>query len=161
MAGVTINARAILVSIQAAKGLQCKGNLGFFIERGMTAGKDETQALIRDVPIVKAGLFGGAVAGGEQRLDFFREMGLAAQPVNGFVPCGLNDPGARGIRYAGNRPLIESCRKRFLCVLFRQIEIPEKADQGCEDSTPIGAIQCFHGRIGVCRHSLILKFFSA
>ena len=92
---------------------------------------------------------------------FYREMGLAAQPVNGFVPCGLNDPGARGIRYAGNRPLIESCRKRFLCVLFRQIEIPEKADQGCEDSTPIGAIQCFHGRIGVCRHSLILKFFSA
>lgn len=53
---------------------------------------------------------------------------------------------------------MQSGRKCFLCILFREIEITEKADEGSHNPAPVRAVNFFYGCNGV--HSKIVKFFS-
>ena len=80
--------------------------------------------------------------------------------VDGLVPGGLDDPGARELGHAGRPPLVHGGRKGLLRRLFGQVEVAHQPDQGGDDPAPIGAIDCFNGRGGIRRHTSIVNILS-
>ena len=96
----------------------------------MAAGEDEAQ------PVVLDRILGGARGIrrflGLQVLD--RVVGPAdarglAQRVDALEACRGDEPGARVLRHAVARPLLDGRRERFLHRLLRAVEVPEQADQ--------------------------------
>jgi hypothetical protein len=76
----------------------------------------------------------------------------APNAVDGLVPRGLDDPGARELRHAGGPPLINGGCKRFLRRVFGDLEIADQPDQRGDDPAPVGAIDCVDRRRGVRGH---------
>src|SRR5580692_3240195 len=107
----------------------------------MTAGKDETEAVVLDFLILVRRLV-------DVRLEVQREVFLGAvearppaHSVDSFEARGGNEPRARFIRYAGLRPSVQGNRKGFVHRLLGKIKITEQADQSCQDSSRIHAIK--------------------
>src|SRR5580704_11849325 len=107
----------------------------------MTAGKDETEAVVLDFLILVRRLV-------DARLEVEREVFLCAvearppaHSVDSFEARGGNEPGARFIRYAGLRPSVQGNRKGFVHRLLGKIKVTEQADQSCQDSSRIHAIE--------------------
>ena len=100
-------------------------------------------------------------AAGGVRFELFLEPRPVPDAVDGLVPGGLDDPGARELGDAGGPPLVHGGRKGFLRRLFGQVEIADQADQGGDDPAPIGAIDCFNGGGGIRWTYLIVNISSA
>src|SRR5580692_6894629 len=107
----------------------------------MTAGKDETEAVVLNFLILVRRLV-------DVRLEVQREVFLGAvearppaHSVDSFEARGGNEPRARFIRYAGLRPSVQGNRKGFVHRLLCKIKITEQADQSCQDSSRIHAIK--------------------
>jgi hypothetical protein len=92
----------------------------------MAASEHKAEAFVGDLLTIKTGLFEAGGTCRKQRLDFFFKMSAAAQSVNGFVPCGLNDPGAWRIRDARDRPFVQGGGECLLRIVLGQIEIFEE-----------------------------------
>ena len=60
--------------------------------------------------------------------QLFRQSGSAADAINGFVPSGLDNPGAWKFRDAVGFPLDDSNRERFLRCFFGHVEIANQLD---------------------------------
>ena len=75
------------------------------------------------------------------------------EAVDGLVPGGLNEPGARKLGDAAGPPLVHRGRKGFLRRLFGHVEVAEKPDQGGDDPAPIRAIHCVDRRRDVRDHN--------
>src|SRR6266571_4841435 len=115
----------------------------------MTAGEYKAKAIVRNfVGIVlrllsRCRQFSGVV------FNFFAEALLPANPIQSLVTGSLNDPGGRRIRNAFASPLVDGRRKRFLCRLFRQVEIAKRADQGCYNPPPVRNVDSVYRRVSV------------
>ncbi len=101
-----------------------------------------------DLGELQRGEFGSDVG-----FDFFAEPRLTPEAVDCLVPSRLDDPRARKIRDAGDRPLIHRGRKGFLRRLFREIEVAHEPNEDSNNPAPIGPIDRFHGGGGIHCHS--------
>src|SRR5277367_1467372 len=64
----------------------------------------------------------------------------SAQSINGFESRRRNQPWPRLAGYSTRRPKAQRSRKGFVHRLFGKIKITEQADQSCQDSSRIHAI---------------------
>ena len=123
-------------------------------KRRMAAGEDQPEAIVGDFVRVVVRLLDGPV---EPRRAVRLELLLGPRPapeaVDGLVPGGLDDPGARELRDAGGPPLVHGGRKGFLRRLFGHVEVADEPDQGGDDPAPIGAIDCVDRRRDVRDHN--------
>ena len=113
-----------LVRFEPAECPKRESNLRLRRQRRVATGKDQPKALVGNL----AGLIVGfshlrSKLMGELRLNLLRKQGLAPETVDRLMARGLNDPCAREFRDAGLWPLVQSGRKCFLRILFRQIEV--------------------------------------
>src|SRR5437879_143956 len=125
----------------------------------MAASEHQPEALVRNIADIGAWLVGLSDGSGSYlRFDDFLKMGLAADAVDGFVACGLNDPGARRIWYAC-RPLLHRRRKGFLRRFFGQVKVTRELDERRDDPAPIGAIDFVNSIVEIQGHAEILDIF--
>src|ERR1700688_4432737 len=111
----------------------------------MTAGKNQAQ------PVVFKTIFFtliGPFRRTRSRFEMMREFVLrcikscpATQSINGFESGRRNQPWPRVAGYSTRRPQAQRSRKGFVHRLLGKIKIAEQADQGCQDSSRIHAIQ--------------------
>src|SRR4030095_14041985 len=84
-------------------------------QRRVATGKNQTKLIIRDFARVIIRLLDGRdQPGGGVRFNLFLESRPSADAVKCLMAGGLDDPGARELRDAGNRPLVHSSGKSFL-----------------------------------------------
>ena len=69
----------------------------------------------------------------------------AAQAIEGAVAARRHEPGARVLRQAIARPGLEGQREGILERFFGEIEIAEEADQGCEHTAALFAVDPLDG----------------
>jgi hypothetical protein len=109
----------------------------------MTAGEDETEAIVLDAVVVQRFGFVG------NRLDLLGhvlhrvEPRMAAYAVDGLEAAGGHKPRARICGHAIARPLLERRPERVVQGFLGEIEITEQADQCGEDATRLRAINGF------------------
>src|SRR6266567_4415174 len=109
----------------------------------MTKGKNQTQpvvfeALLRIGPSRRTRL----------RFEMAHEFVLrrikscpSTQSINGFESGRRNQPWSRVAGYSTPRPQAQRSRKGFVHRLLGKIKITEQADQSCQDSSRLHAIQ--------------------
>src|ERR1700733_6621183 len=109
----------------------------------MTAGKNQAQPII-----LEAVLFLGAFRRTRLRFEISREFVLrrikscpSTQSINGFESGRRNQPWSRVSGYSTRRPQAKRSRKGFVHRLLGKIKITEQADQSCQDSSRIHAIE--------------------
>jgi hypothetical protein len=56
------------------------------------------------------------------------------------------------LRDAVRPPLMHSGRERLLGSFFRNLEVPDKANQGCHDPPPVSPVDLLDCPVGVCWH---------
>ena len=116
----------------------------------MATGKDQAKPIVGNLRRI-------VIRFGKSRTQFVGGVGFellledlfAADAVDGLVPGGLDDPGARKLRHSGLFPLVHGRGKGFLGALLGQVEVADQADESGHDSSPVGAVHCFDGRSGV------------
>src|SRR5258707_10865229 len=113
----------------------------------MTASKNQTQAIIFKA-ILKAVLFIGHFRRTHLRFEISRELvlrriksGPSTQSINGFESGRRNQPWSRCAGYPTLRPKAQRRCKGFVHRLLGKIKITEQADQSCQDSSRLHAIQ--------------------
>src|SRR5260221_11712548 len=109
----------------------------------MTARKNQAQPII-----LKAVLFIGPFRRTPLRFEISHELVLrrikscpSTQSINGFESGRRNQPWSRVVRYSTPRPQAQRSRKGFVHRLLGKIKITEQADQSCQDSSRLHAIQ--------------------
>jgi hypothetical protein len=121
---------------QAAERAEGERDLRVGGERGVTAGEQELEALVRK---------GGLVHGVLHRLGHLEQAGLrgqraiAADPVDGAVARGRRQPRARVGGRSVARPALRGDREGLLRGLLGEVEVAEEADEGSEDAAPLVA----------------------
>jgi hypothetical protein len=80
-------------------------------------------------------------------VELLAELHPPPDPVDGLVPGGLDDPGARSLGNAGGGPLIDRRGKRLLRRVFRDVEIADLPDQGGDDAPPVRPIDGIDGSV--------------
>jgi len=133
---------------QPAERPQRQRDLRVELERGMAAGEDELEALVRDRRLVhhvlhrfrdveQAGLLG--------------KRAVAADAVDRAVArCG-HEPRTRARRGPVARPAVGSDRERLLGGFLGEIEVAEEADQRGEHAAPLVAkdlVELYHSATG-------------
>jgi len=104
------------------------------IQRRVTAGEDQAQAVIHDVVVLDLGsLLRNVVLTG----DFPASL---AQPVDRAEASRGNQPGPRAGRHALYRPALDCRRERILKRLLGEIEVAEEADQRGENAAGFRAV---------------------
>src|SRR5271166_4357861 len=108
----------------------------------MTARKNQAQPVI-----LKAILLIGPFRRTTLRFEISHELVLrrikscpSTQSINGFKPGRRNQPWSRVLGYSTPRPQAHGSRKGFVHRLFGKIKITEQADQSCQYSSRIHAI---------------------
>jgi hypothetical protein len=87
----------------------------------VAAGEDEPQTVV--------GLARRGLAQGGQQPQLLGVLRLAAQAIQALAAGGRQQPGARSIRHALARPVLESFDQRLRDELLGQVEVAEEADQ--------------------------------
>src|SRR5258705_3628677 len=112
----------------------------------MTARKHQSQAIIFKA-ILKAVLFIGLFRRTQLQFEKLCEVVLcrikscpSTQSINGFEPGRRNQPWSRVAGYSTPRPQAQRSRKGFVHRLLGKIKITKQADQSCQDSSRIHAI---------------------
>jgi hypothetical protein len=82
-----------------------------------------------------------------------RKPRFAAEPIDGFIAGGLDDPGARQFGDAAHVPLLDGGSKGLLRRLFGELEVANHADQGGDDPAPVGAVDLIDRGAGVGGHA--------
>src|SRR3954465_13871664 len=122
----------------------------------VAAGEDQFEAVVGNFGAVVIRLFALAdESRGHVVFQFCGESSPSANAVNSFVAGSLDNPGARKLWYSGDLPLFHRGRKGFLCALFGEVEISAESDQGGEDTSPLGTINCFNSARGIGEHTLL------
>jgi hypothetical protein len=98
-------------------------------ERGMAAREDEPQPVLGHRQVLLPGQLEVLC----DLLFLLREAGGPAQPVDGFVPPGADEPCHGVRRLARCRPLLESGREGLLQPLLGQVEVAQQPDQRGQD----------------------------
>jgi hypothetical protein len=127
----------------------------------MAAREDQAQSVVADGHVRVAPSALRRLDAGELRLDrrvacqftgLLPQPTASAQPVDGPVPRGRRDPGARVVRYTPNRPCLERGDERFLDGLLGEVEVAEDADERRDRAARFGAKQAVddlvRGRVG-------------
>src|SRR5262249_56810035 len=65
------------------------------------------------------------------------ERAIAPDAVDGAVPRGRDEPGARVVGRSVARPTLGRDRERVLGGFLGEVEVAEEADQACEDAAPL------------------------
>jgi len=120
----------------------------------MAAGKDQTQAIVRNfAEAVEIRRFNNRL-GAEVRIgfEFFLETRLTPQAIDGFVFGGLDDPRARRLGNTVSAPLIDGGCKGILGRVFGKFEIAKLTYESCNNPTPVRSIDCINSNIGVRKH---------
>src|SRR6266700_3560274 len=114
----------------------------------MTAGKNKAQPVIFKAVILNAVLFIGPFRGTRLCFEISHKLVLrrikscpSTQSINGFESGSRNQPWSRVIGYSTPRPQAQRSRKGFVHRLLGKIKITEQADQSCQDSSRLHAIQ--------------------
>src|SRR5580700_4897272 len=116
----------------------------------MTAGKNQAQPIVFQAIFLKAVLFIfiGPLRRTRLRFEMSHELVLrriqscpSTQSINGFKSGRRNQPWSRVAGYSAPRPQSQRSRKGFVHRLLGKIKITEQADQSCQDSSRIHAIQ--------------------
>ena len=151
-----------LVRLETAERAEGERDLGLERQRRVTAGEDQTQAIVGDIArIERRRRDGQARFGRDVGGNLLREPALAADAVDGLVPRRLDDPGPRRFRHAGGPPLVHGGGKGFLRGFFRDVEVPDEPDQSGDDPAPVGAIHGVDGHIGIHGHRATVDNFGA
>jgi hypothetical protein len=128
---------------EAAQGAQGEGDLRLGRERGVAAGEDELEPLVRK---------GGLVHRVLHRLRHLEQAGLrgqravAADAVDRAVAGRRHQPGAGVGGRAVARPALGGDREGLLRGLLGEVEVAEEADQRGEDAPPLVAEGPVEGR---------------
>jgi hypothetical protein len=121
-----------LLGREAADRPQRERHLRLGRKRGMTAGEDEAQAVVRNrahLLVLSRPLL--------QERELAVERSLAADPVEGPVArCGQK-PGRRVVRHPVARPPLQRGCERILKRVLGEVEVAEGADQGREDAAAL------------------------
>ena len=143
--GFTRNARRDCFRCQAAHLAERQRHLRVQRQRRMTTREDQPQPIVLD--LVLAGGLGIQRA----RVEPFGELSergskarAAPHAVDRLEAAGGHEPRARVARHAVARPLLDRRRKGIVHRLFGEIEIAEQADQGCEHTPRVGAVDGIH-----------------
>ena len=99
----------------------------------MTAGEDELQALVGKGGDLHSGL---GTIGRDEQAELGRENLIAANAIDGSVPCRPHQPGARVAGDALPRPSLGGDREGLLSGLLRELKVTEEADQGGQYAAP-------------------------
>jgi hypothetical protein len=100
----------------------------------VTAGEDESQAVIHDVVVLDLGSLLRYVV-------LARDFAAAfTQPVDRSKPSGRNQPGPRAGRRAFYGPALDRRRERILKRFLGEIEVTEEANQGGENAAGFRAV---------------------
>ena len=125
----------------------------------MAAGEDQTQAFVGNVGGVEIGFVRVRSFRGLVQFHFLGEIRSTPNPVDGFVPRGLDEPCSGIFRNAIGSPLVYRCRKSLLRHVFCKVEIAVDPDQRRNDPAPIRAVHCFDGEVGIQEHTERIKCF--
>src|SRR5580704_12765534 len=113
----------------------------------MTAGKNQAQPIVFKAEIFIAVLV-GTFRRTPLRFEISHELVLrriescpSTQSIDGFESGGRNQPWPRAGGYSALRPETQRSRKGFVHPLLGENEITEQADQSCEDSPGVYAIE--------------------
>src|SRR5690606_17632729 len=111
---------------------QRQGDLRILRQRRVTAREDQTQTVVLGplpVEVRREGLLGAAMqALGDVGLGRIEAL-AAADRVDCLEPPGRDEPGARVIRHALARPLLDGGPKRLVQRFLGEIEVAEEPDQ--------------------------------
>src|SRR6267154_2142851 len=114
----------------------------------MTARKNQAQPIILKGVILKAAPFLGPFRRTPLRFEISHELVLrrikscpSTQSIIGFESGRRNQPWSRVAGYSTPRPQAQRSRKGLVHRLFGKIKITEQADQSCQDSSGIHAIE--------------------
>ena len=136
-----------LVGLEPAERAQRQRDLCLERERRVAAREDQPQAIVGDLARVVARLLDaprGLRVG--IPLELLLEELPAADPVDGLVAGGLDDPRAWQVRNAGGPPAVDGDGKGFLRRFLGEVEIAHEPYQGGDDPAPIRAVQLVDGR---------------
>jgi hypothetical protein len=137
-----------LLGAEPAEGAQRQRDLRLEAQRGMAAGEDQLEPLVRERLLVHLLVhldFHGL--GHIEQARLLGECALAAQAVNGAIARGDRQPRARIGRRAFARPALRGSRERLLRRFFGEIEVAEEADQVGEDAAPLVAEDLLEQRL--------------
>src|SRR5580692_8035501 len=114
----------------------------------MTAGKNQAQPVVFKGVILKAVFFIRPFGRTRLRFEMSRELVLrrikscpSTQSIDGFESGRRNQPWSRVAGYSTPRPQAQRSRKGFVHRLLGKIKITEQANQSCQDSSRIHAIE--------------------
>ncbi len=125
-----------LLRAQTAERAQRQRDLRVELQRGMAAGEDELEALVRDRRLVHLVL---RPRGHVEQPRLGGERPVPADAVDRAVPCGGGQPRPRALRRPVAGPALRGERERLLRGLLGEVEVAEEADQRCDDAAPFVA----------------------
>jgi hypothetical protein len=123
-----------LLGRQSAQRAQRERDLCVQRERRVAAREDELEPFVRNRCVLHLvlGCLGRIEQGG-----LGGQRSIAADAVDRPVAPGRHEPGARVLGRPVPRPALGRQREGLLGGLLGEVEVPEEADQGCEDSSPL------------------------
>jgi len=110
----------------------------------MAAREDETETVVGNGIGIEGESGGGGIGGGVER-SF--EAGAAAEPVDGFVTSGLEEPGEGIGRESGGVPLGQGGGEGFLSGVFGEIEVGGEPEESGDDAAVVGAVELGEGGV--------------
>ena len=131
-----------LTGLEAAYHPQRQRHLGLEGERRVAAGEDERQAFVGDGRVLHVGLLGLERLEPGEQLALTGERAVAADPLDGAVAGGGDDPGAGVGRQPVPPPPLHCDCKRVLNGLLREVEIAERARQDGERAAELLPEDC-------------------
>ena len=133
----TRKARGDLGRGQAAEGAQRQRHACLGRQRRVAAGEDEPQAVIGDTRLAGCAVDAAHAAAGRivklgestQQPFLLDQASVPAQPVDGLVARGGDDPAAWVVGYPEARPALDGHHERVLDGFLGQIEVAQHADE--------------------------------
>ena len=133
-----------LLGAKPAERAQRQRDLRLEPERGVAAGEDQLQPLVRERLLVHLVLHG---LGHLEQARLLGERALATQAVDRAVAGRDRQPRARIGRRAVARPALGGSRERLLRGFLGEIEVAEEADQAREHTAPLVAEDLLEQRL--------------
>jgi len=154
VASGTMKARAISGVESPPEGPQGEGDPGLGRQGRVAAGEDQPQPVVGDgVHLVV--LPAGRLQQG-QGSPALGQPALAAEPVDGLVAGGGDDPGPGPVGDARARPTLDGDQEGLLDRLLGQVEVAEDTDEGGHGLPGLLPEHPLDQRTGLCGHPHLL-----
>ena len=145
---------------EAAERSQRQRHLRLHCQRRVAARENEAKPIVGDgTHLLRPSFRAGALG---LQLGQLREEGLLfgeplgpSNAIDGLVPRGRRDPGARVVGHAAQRPLLKGDDERFLDGLFSQVEVAEDADERRDRPPRLVAEQAVDNGMGFGKSAIV------